>query len=201
MDYAALTTAIIDMSSDNNDPTFVANIPVFIQNAEKRIYQAAKIPKFRKNATAYTAPSSPYLATPTDYLAPWSLATISPVYNYLLLKDVSFIREAYPNPAQLGVPKYYAQFDHDTFFIAPTPETTSQVELHYFYYPQSIVTANTTWLGDNFDNLLLYGAMVEAATFMKSDKDTMDQLVQQYSTNLKLLQDYAGGPVTSRPYR
>ena len=201
MNYTELSQAIQDMSSDNDDPTFVANIPVFIQNAEKRIYQAVRLPNFRKNATSFCQASNKYLATPTDYLAPWELAVINTSYSYLLLKDVSFIREVYPDPAYTGQPKYYAVFDDNTLILGPTPSSAYQVELHYYYYPESIVTANTTWLGDNFDNLLLYACMVEAAAFMKSEEDIVKLYSEQYAVNMKLLKDYANSKFTSGNYR
>ncbi len=202
MNYTELSAALVAATDDNDDPVFVANIPVFFRNAEKRIYQAVKIPDLRKNATSTTVSGSPYLTLPTDYLAPWELAVVvSGAYSYLLIKDVSFIREVYPNPSDTATPKYFAQFDANTFILGPTPNGTLTVELHYFYYPESIVTASTTWLGDNFDNLLLYGALVEAATFMKSEEDVMKAYAEQYAVNLKLLQEYANGKLMSGNYR
>lgn len=201
MNYSELTQAILDMSSDNNDATFVNNVPVFIQNAEKRIYQAAKLPAFRKNATSNVTASSPYVTPPTDFLAPWELAVVNTTYSWLLLKDVSFLREAYPDPSFTGVPKYYAVFDENTLLIAPTPASAYQVELHYFYYPESIVTATNTWVGDNFPNLMLYASMVEAAAFMKSEEDIVKLYAEQYAVNIKLLQDYASGKLRSGNYR
>lgn len=201
MNYTELYNAIV-AETENTDDTFVANIPVFVKNAEKRIYQAVKIPNLRKNATSYLQVSNPYLSMPSDYLSAWELATItSNVYAYLLPKDVSFIREAYPNSTTTGTPKYYAQFDDNSLIVGPTPSGTIQVELHYFYYPETIVTAATTWLGTNFDNLLLYGALVEAAVFMKSEEDVMKAYSEQYAVNLKLLKQYSDGPLRSGDYR
>lgn len=201
MNYTELSQAIQDMSSDNDDPTFVANIPVFVKNAEKRIFQAVRIPNFRKNATSNCVASNRFVTTPTDFLAPWELAVINTTYSYLLNKDVSFIREAYPDPAYTSVPKYYAVFDDNTLLLAPTPADAYQVELHYYYYPESIVTAGTTWLGNNFDNLLLYACMVEAAAFMKSEEDTTKMYAEQYAVNMKLLKDYAKEKFNSGGYR
>jgi hypothetical protein len=201
MNYTELSQAIQD-TTENTDVTFVANIPVFVKNAEKRIYQAVKIPALRKNATSSFAPGNQYLTLPSDYLAAWELAVVSSgEYSYLLPKDVSFIREAYPTASFTGVPKYYAQFDDNTFLVAPTPASSYITELHYFYYPESIVTANTTWLGNNFDNLLLYGSLVEAAVFMKSEEDIMKAYAEQYAVNLKLLTQYAAGTLRSGDYR
>jgi hypothetical protein len=118
-----------------------------------------------------------------------------------LPKDVSFIREAYPSPTTTGTPKYYSQFDDNTLFVGPTPSSALQVEMHYFYYPTSIVTASTTWLGTNFDNVLLYGSLVEAAAFMKSEEDITKTYQEQYAVNLKLLSQYASGKLNSSDYR
>lgn len=201
MNYTELYDAII-AETENSDTTFVANIPLLVKNAEKRIYQAIKLPKLRKNATSAFQASNSYLTLPTDFLAPYEFAVvIANEYSYLIPKDVSFLREAYPNPTTTGTPKYYAIFDDNTMQVAPTPSDASTVELHYFFYPESIVTAGTTWLGDNFDSALLYGALVEAATFMKSEQDTVKTYTDQYAINMKLLQDYANGGLRSGSYR
>lgn len=201
MNYTELYQAVID-ETENTDTTFVDNIPVFVKNAEKRIYQAVKIPALRKNATSSLAAGNPYLTLPTDYLSTWELAVVTAgTYAYLLPKDVSFLREAFPTSATTGVPRYYAQFDADTFLVAPTPSASSPVELHYFYYPESIVTASTSWLGNNFDNVLLYGTLVEAAVFMKSEEDILKAYSEQYAVNLKLLTQYAAGQLRSGTYR
>lgn len=202
MTYTELVQAISDAASENNDPLFVSNIPLFVQNAEKRIFQAVKIPNFRKNATSTLTVGNKYLTTPTDYLAPWELAVVvDGEYRYLLIKDVSYVREMYPNPTDTTVPKVYAQFDDDTLLLGPTPDSAYVAELHYFYYPETIVTAETTWLGTNFPNLLLYAAMVEAAVFMKSEEDIVKAYAEQYAVNIKLLQDYAKGKFASTNYR
>lgn len=202
MNYTELYDAII-AETENTDTTFVANIPTFVKNAEKRIYQAVKIPALRANKTSSFVPTNPYITLPTDFLAPWEFAVInSGTYSYLLLKDVSFIREAYPSPTtNVGVPKYYAVLDKDTFIVAPTPDSTYTSELHYFYYPESIVTATNTWVGDNFDNVLLYGALIEAAVFMKSEEDIMKAYSEQFISNLKLMKAYADGKLRSGNYR
>lgn len=202
MTYTELVQAIKDMSSENDDVLFIDNIPVFVQNAEKRIYQAVKLPNFRKNVTSNLVSGNRYLTTPTDYLIPWELAVIvNDEYEYLLLKDVSYIRGMYPNPNDTTVPKVYAQFDDNTILLGPTPDSAYSVELHYFYYPESIVTAETTWLGTNFPNLMLYAAMVEASAFMKSEEDTVKMYAEQYAVNMKLLQDYAKSKFASTNYR
>lgn len=201
MNYTELYDAIV-ATTENTDTIFISSIPTFVKNAEKRIYQAVKIPALRKNATSMISPFTPYITIPTDYLSPWEFAAVvSGEYNYLLLKDVSFIREAYPSTGIGGTPKYYAQFDADTFIIGPTPQEPTIVELHYFYYPASIVTAATSWLGTNFEGVLLYGSLVEAAAFMKSEEDIVQQYTEQYLANLKLLKAYSDGKLSSSDYR
>lgn len=181
MNYAALVSAVSSYT-ENTFPTVDMN--VFITQAEKRIYNAVQIPALRKNVTGVTTASNKYLACPDDFLSSYSLAAIDPVtgaYSYLLNKDVNFIREAYPKPTSTGSPKFYALFGPAvassvittelTFLIGPTPDAAYSMELHYYYYPESIVTASTTWLGDNYDPALLYGTLVEAYTYMKGEQD------------------------------
>jgi hypothetical protein len=201
MNYTELSDAIV-AETENTDTTFLANVPVFIKNAEKRIYQAVKIPALRANKTSTFTQNNQYVTLPTDFLAPWEFAVIqSGTYSYLLLKDVSFIREAYPSPTNTGIPKYYAVFDENTAIVAPTPNATLANELHYFYYPESIITAVNTWLGDNFEGVLFYGALLEAAVFMKSEEDTVKVYSEQFLSNLKLLKAYSDGKLRSGNYR
>jgi hypothetical protein len=201
MNYTELYDAVV-AETENTDDTFIANIPVFVKNAEKRVYQAIKIPALRKNATSVLIPSTPYVTLPTDFLSAWEFAIIDgSSYSYLLAKDVSFIREAYPNPTTTGIPKYYAVFDADTVLVAPTPASDLAIEMHYFFYPESIVTAATTWLGSNFENVLLYGALVEAAVFMKSEEDILKAYSEQYAFNMKLLKAYSESSLRSGQYR
>lgn len=161
-----------------------AQIDRFIQQAELRIYNTVQFPALRKNVTGFFTPNNKYLACPTDFLSVHSIAVISGTgaYSYLVNKDVNFIREAYPNPTDVGLPRYYALFGPQyndqkelTFIVGPTPNTAYDVELHYFFYPESITTSasGTTWLGDNFDSVLLYGALVEAYTFMKGETELL----------------------------
>ena len=181
MNYAALVSAVSSYT-ENTFPTVDMNL--FITQAEKRIYNTVQIPALRKNVTGITTASNKYLACPDDFLSSYSLAAISPTtgaYTYLLNKDVNFIREAYPKPTTTGSPKFYALFGPAvassvittelTFLIGPTPDAAYSMELHYYYYPESIVTASTTWLGDNYDPALLYGTLVEAYTYMKGEQD------------------------------
>ena len=179
MNYAALVAAVASYT-ENTFPTTDMN--VFITQAEKRIYNAVQLPSLRKNVTGSTTASNKYLQCPTDFLSTFSLATINPTtgaYTYLLNKDVNFIREAYPKPTSTGAPKYYAIFgprsDNEaelTFILGPTPDAAYGTELHYFYYPTSITASPyTSWLGDNYDPVLLYGTLVEAYTYMKGEQD------------------------------
>ena len=181
MNYTELRTAIQDYAE--NDFNFSADPAVldnFIKQAETRIFNTVQFPSLRKNMTGVTSTGNKYLACPADFLSVYSMAVILPSGNYefLLNKDVNFIRASYPNPSTTGAPRYYALFgpvstqeSELTFILGPTPDAVYSVELHYQYYPESIVTAGNTWLGDNFDPVLLYGSLVEAATYMKQEAD------------------------------
>jgi hypothetical protein len=191
----------------------VANIPVFVQQAEQRIYNSMQFPSIRKNMTGVVSTTSTYLSAPDDYLASYSLAVIDADgnYEYLLNKDVNFIRQAYPKATDTGLPKYYALFgptvsgstitNELTFILGPKPDANYTVELHYYYYPQSIVTAGTTWLGDNFDSVLLYGSLVEAYTYMKGEPDMMTLYNQKFMEALALAKRLADGMERQDAYR
>ena len=211
MNYTALSSAI-QAYTENTEADFVANIPVFVTQAEQRIYNSMQFPSIRKNVTGTVSPSTPYLGCPSDFLAVYSMAVIdgSGNYEYLLNKDVNFIRQAYPNPNDTAIPKYYALFgpqsnnaDELTFMLGPTPDDDYTVELHYFYYPQSITTApdGQTWLGDNFDSVLLYGSLVEAYTYMKGEQDMMATYNQKYMEALALAKRLADGMERQDAYR
>jgi hypothetical protein len=190
MNYTQLTAAI-KAYTENDFPqavgagglTSAEQIARFVQQAEQRIYNSIQFPALRKNVTGNATASNKYLATPVDWLATFSLARINAdgSYEYLLNKDVNFIREAFPFPAVSGAPTHYAVFDENTFILGPTPDASYSMELHYFYYPQSIVTAGTSWLGDNLDSLLFYGSLLEAASFMKSEPDTVKNYMERYN--------------------
>ena len=189
MNYSQLVD-LVKQYTQNEETSFVANIPVFVQLAEERIYNAVFIPAIRKNQIGTLTPNNKYLTLPADWLANFSLAVIAPVTNaqtFLLDKDVNFIRECYPDPDDIGVPKYYAIFDKNTLILGPTPDSNYQVELHYYYYPQSIVTASTSWLGDNFETVLLYGTLREAYLYMKGEQDMIQYYEQKYQESLGLL--------------
>ena len=209
MNYTQLTAAIKGYA-ENDFPETVGSftsadqIATFVQNAEQKIYNAVQILALRKNVTGFTTASNKYLSAPPDWLATFSLAVIDPVtgeYNYLLDKDVNFIRESFPFPAVTGKPQYYSLWDENTFFLGPTPDAAYQMELHYFYYPPSIVTAGTSWLGDNFDQVLLYGALLEAAVFMKSEDDVFQKYTIQFNEAMGLLKQLSEGKNRSDAYR
>jgi hypothetical protein len=219
MNYAALSAAIQDYTQ-NYETEFVANIPVFVKQAEQRIYNTVQFPSLRKNVTGSTSTNNKYLACPGDFLAAYSMAVVTGVtggnintgsYEYLLNKDVNFIRQAYPTPNDSGVPKYYALFgptvsgttisDELSFILGPTPDGVYYVELHYYYLPESIVTASTSWLGDNFDSVLLYGSLVEAYTFLKGEADLMALYDGKYKEALMLAKRLGDGLERSDAYR
>jgi len=185
--FTTLKSAIQDYT-ENTETTFVSNLTNIIVQAENRIIKSVELPNFRKNVTASLTTSNSYLATPDDYLYPYSLAVIdsSNNYNYLLNKDVNFIREAFPVESATGVPKYYGQFDDDFFIVAPTPSSTFTVELHYFYIPESITASSdgTSWLGTNASEVLLYASLVEAYTFMKGEADILSDYDKRFKEAL-----------------
>jgi hypothetical protein len=194
MNYAELVQAIKDYV-ENDEATFVAQIPTFVEQTEERIFRTVLIPELRKNVTGTMTSGNQYLARPSDFLAPFSLAVIDldNEYYYLLERDVSFVREAYPSAATMGLPKYYAQFDGElgastgNFIVGPTPGANYAVELHYYYDPPSIVTSGTSWLGDNAEAALLYGSLIEAYTFMKGEPDLIAQYERRYQDALAQL--------------
>lgn len=210
MNYTQLSAAIKGFC-ENDFPetagsfTSADQIATFVKNAEQRIYNTIQLPALRKNVTGNCTSGNKYLACPSDWLATFSLAIINAnnEYTYLLNKDVNFIRAAYPDTdaAYYGTPAYYAVFDNNTFILGPTPDASYAAELHYFYYPQSIVTAGTSWLGDNFDTALLYGALLEAAAFMKTDKDVVDNYTARYNDSLMLLKQLGDGKDRQDAYR
>ena len=211
MNYSELCTAV----NSYTENTFPANmLAVFTEQAEKRIYNTVQIPALRKNVTGITTASNKYLACPDDFLSSYSLAAISPTtgaYTYLLNKDVNFIREAYPKPTTTGSPKFYALFGPAvassvittelTFLIGPTPDAAYSMELHYYYYPESIVTASTTWLGDNYDPVLLYGTLVEAYTYMKGEQDMIGLYDGKYKEAMGQLKRLGDGLERQDAYR
>ena len=210
MNYTQLTSAIKGFA-ENDFPATVGSftsaeqIARFVQLAEQRIYNMVQLPAIRKNVTGTMTVGNKYLSTPSDWLSTFSLAVIDAAneYHYLLNKDVNFIRESFPDTdsAFFGKPQYYAVFDDNTFIIGPTPDASYNSELHYFYYPTSIVTAGTSWLGTNFDSALLYGALLEAALFMKTDVDTMTMYKARYDDAMAELKQLGDGKNRQDAYR
>ena len=201
MNYSQLV-AEIQSYTENQFQT--ADIDTFIRQAEQRVYNQVQLPALRKNVTGNATQGNKYLTCPTDWLATYSMAVMDPVtneYEYLLNKDVNFIREAFPFPAVSGKPTHYAQFDQDTFILGPTPDEDYEIELHYFYYPQSIVDAGTSWLGDNFDSVLLYGSLLEAYTFMKGETDVMTAYQKRYDEAMAMLKMLGDGKNRTDAYR
>jgi hypothetical protein len=210
MNYTELTSAIKGFA-ENDFPATVGSftsaqqIARFVQLAEQRIYNMVQLPAIRKNVTGNMTSGNKYIATPPDWLSTFSIAVINAgnEYKYLLNKDVNFIRESFPDTdaAFYGEPQYYAVFDDNTFILGPTPDASYATELHYFYYPESIVTAGTTWLGTNFDSALLYGSLLEAALFMKSDADTMTVYKARYDDAMAELKQLGDGKNRQDAYR
>ena len=207
MDYPALCENI-QSYVENSFSTDQLN--TIIRQAEQRIYNTVQLPDLRKNVTGVTTANVAYLSCPGDFLAPYSLAVIEDdgSYTYLLNKDVSFIREAYAKPASTGLPKYYAIFGPQStdekelsFILGPTPNSAYSLELQYFYYPESIVTAGTTWLSDNFDSALLWGAVVEAYHFLKGEADLLAAYQNRYQEALALLKQLGDGKDRTDAYR
>ena len=207
MNYTQLQTAVEDYCEN----TFTAtDFSIMTKLAEQKIYNSVQLPPLRKNVTGVLTASIKYLALPDDFLSVFSLAVIdgAGAYSYLLNKDVNFIREAYPTPTVTGTPQYYAVFGPDstntqelTLILGPTPDVGLTAELHYFYYPISIVTAGNSWLGDNFDSALFNAVMVEAIRFMKGEPDLVAMYDAQYQQSLVLLKNLGDGKLRQDAYR
>jgi len=221
MIYTELIAAIQSYTENTFPATYLATgatvssttqLNTFIEQAEQRIYNTVQFPSLRRNVTGFTSTNNKYLACPADFLAAYSMAVIdaSGNYEYLLNKDVNFIRQAYPQPTDVAIPKYYALFgpsysnsDELSFILGPTPDAIYNVELHYFFYPESITVAadGHTWLGDNFDSVLLYGSLVEAYTFMKGEADIIAGYDMKYKEALALAKRLGDGLERSDAYR
>lgn len=208
MNYAELVTAVQDYC-ENNFPT--ADMNIMIKQAEQRIYNTVQIANLRKNVTGVTQANNKYLSLPDDFLSAYSIAVYpngGGDYLYLLNKDVNFIREAYPSAADTGKPKHYALFGPNisnvnelTAILGPTPDAIYGVELHYYYYPESIVTANTTWLGDNFDSALMNATIYEAAIYMRMEADMVTLAKNRYVESIALLKNLGDGKQRMDAYR
>jgi hypothetical protein len=208
MNYTQLVTAVNNYC-ENSFPTTDMN--TFIQQAEQRVYNTAQPANLRRNVEGSLTANNKYLSAPEDFLSTYSIAIYPAAggdFVYLLNKDVNFIRDAYPNPNSLGKPKHYAIFGPQSgnpnelsFILGPTPDANYNVELHYYYYPQSIVTANTTWLGDNFDSVLLYGTICEALVYMKGEGDMLKVAQDRYVQAIALYKNLADGKQRMDAYR
>jgi len=207
MNYAELCTNIADICENQ----FTADeYAMFTKQTEQKIYNSVQLSNLRKNVTGALSVSNKYLACPDDFLSTYSIAVIDANgdYTFLLNKDVNFIREAYPSSSTSGLPKHYAIFGPQSgavtelsYIVGPTPDANYSVELHYYYYPQSIVTAGTSWLGDNFDSALLNGALVEAIRFMKGDADLVALYDKMYTQSVLLLKNLGDGKQRMDAYR
>ena len=203
MTYTELVAAVQSYTENQYSTT---DINIFIQNAEQRIFNTTQLPDLRKNVTGKMTTGNKYMGLPTDWLSSFSMAVIDPVtnaYTYLLNKDVNFIRESFPDTDApfFAKPEYYAIFDDTAMLLGPTPDADYNTELHYYYYPETIVTAGTTWLGDNFDSALLYGTLLEAAAFMLSEPDTVANYTARYQEAMALLTGLGEGKNRRDAYR
>ena len=202
MNYTQLVQAIKDYT-ESTETSFVSHIDEIIKQSEKKIYNEVQLPYLRKNVTGSATSGNKYVQTPTDFLAVYSMAIIdsSSDQHFLLNKDVNFIREAYANASTQAQPKYYALFDHNTFILGPTPDSAYNIELHYYYFPASIVSVSTTWLGDNYEQALLYACLVQAYTYLKGEPDLMANYEKQYQENIVQLKMLGDGKDRRDAYR
>jgi hypothetical protein len=185
----------IQQYSEVDEPTFNANIPNFVKNTELLVNNTVQLPAFRRNVTGEATQLFQYLNMPSDFLSVFSMATIdaSGNYTYLLQKDVNYIREAYPFPTAIGEPKYYGLFSSTAFILGPTPDVNYTMELHYYAAPQSIVDAGTSWLGQNYPSVLLWGSLVEASIFLKGEEDMTQNYQNKYNEAMGLLKMLGDG--------
>ena len=210
MNYSELLQLIQDYT-ENDETSFVTNIPTFVRQTEELVNRTVMIPELRKNVTANLDNANPYMARPSDFLAPFSFAVIdsSGNYTFLIEKDVNFMREAYPDQTSTGTPKYYSEFDGDftstgspgNFILGPTPDSDYLVQLHYYYDPPSIVTSSTSWLGDNAEEVLLYGSLVNAYVYMKGEADVLAMYKERYDNALRRLLVLGEGRLKRDSYR
>ena len=202
MNYTELTQAVKDYT-ENDETTFVSQIPTFVRQAEERINRSVLIPDLRRNVTGTTTSSNRFVNTPSHFLAVFSFAVVdsSSKYQFLLPKDVNFLREAYPQTTTTGTPVYYAIFNDESFIVAPTPNANYTVQLHYYYDPPSIVSSTTSWLGDNAETALLYGTLLEAYSFMKGEPDLINLYAKRYEEAIAQLYNLGKGLNRSDSYR
>ena len=198
--YSTLVQAIEDFT-EYTETSFVSNINTFIQNCEERILYSVDLDVFRKNVTGSASTGNQYVAVPSDFRAPFAMNVTSAGSKiFLLNKDVEYLQEYNPTGAT-GIPKYYSIFDVDNFILSPVPNANFPVELHYYYKPQSIVTAGTTWIGDNAEQALLYGSLFEAYTYMKGEPEILNLYNQRFAEALTRLKNYGEGRENVDAYR
>jgi hypothetical protein len=196
-------TSFTDSAGDSITLTSTEQVNTFIKQAEQKIYNAIQILNLRKNVTGNLTTGNQYLSVPSDWIANFSLAVIdsSSNYTYLLNKDVNYIRESFPNPNSTGKPTHYALFDDNSYIVAPTPDEDYSMELHYFYYPDSIVTAGNSWIGDNYSSVLLYGTLIEAHIFMKGEPEVYKTYTDKYNQSMTGLKQLSEGKNRQDMYR
>jgi hypothetical protein len=210
------TQLVAEIQSYTENQFATDDINTFIKQTEQRVYNTIQFPSLRKNVTGTTYGNNKYLSAPLDFLSVFSMAAVdgNNNYQYLLNKDVNFIRAAFPNPSDTGLPEYYALFGPTTtnaatpvittelsFILGPTPDAAYVIELHYYYYPESIVTAGTSWLGDNFDSVLFYGSLLEAYTYMKGESDVYTAYQKRYDEALAMAKRLGDGLERGDAYR
>lgn len=209
MNYTQLYDNIVNFTQ-NNETSFLASIPTFVQNTETLVNNTVQLPAFRTNVTGVTTADFQYVALPPDFLSVFSLSVftttlvgevLQPTQTFLYQKDVEYIREMFPFPGVTGVPQYYGIFDNTAFILGPTPDDEYTVEMHYYAYPQTIVTAGTSWLGDNFPNVLLWGSLVEAYIYMKGEPDLIQTYQAKYQEAMQLLKQLGDGKDRIDTYR
>tara|TARA_R100001163_G_C5060722_1_gene197576 strand:+ start:1058 stop:1705 length:648 start_codon:yes stop_codon:yes gene_type:complete len=198
-------TSSIQEWTQNDEATFVAEIPFFIKNAEERIFKVVDLDYFRKNVTGTMTSGNKFLEKPSDYLSTFSLSYVNSSSQnvFLLQKDVNFIQEFTPNPTTTGSPRFYSSFDVDTFIVAPTPDTSYAVELHYYYRPASLTTddSGSTWISTNAPDALLYACLVEAYTFMKGENDLLQLYTARFTEAISRLKIYGEAQENTDAYR
>jgi len=202
--YDSLKQAIQDYT-ENTETTFVNNLDLFIKNTEERILKISQLEVFRKNASGVLSASNKFLAVPTDYLASYSVCiTNGNDKEFLLFKDVNFVQSFNPDSTTTGVPRYYAQFDVNNFILGPTPNSNYNVEIHYFYRPNSLTAgagSGTTWLSENASVALLYGSLIEAYTFMKGEGDLVQNYTQRFTEALSRVKNFGESQEVTDAYR
>lgn len=203
--YAQLKQAIQDYT-ENDETSFVTNLPIFIRAAEERIFKNVQLSLFRKNSTASASSGNQYLAAPGDFLAPFSLSYTDSAgdKNFLLFKDVNYLQDFNTDPTDTGEPRFYAQFDVDYFLLAPTPDDDYAVELHYYYRPDSLTNqaeSGTTWLSENAPMAMLYGSLIDAYTYMKGEADLIGNYTQRFTEAVASLKQLGEAKETTDQYR